>query len=70
MYPDTPFVIMPKMFFDFEKKKLFFSYTLRSKIDKIDVSKIAKKYGGGGGKTCSGFKIDKDIFKIIYWILK
>jgi oligoribonuclease NrnB/cAMP/cGMP phosphodiesterase (DHH superfamily) len=38
-----------------------FQYSLRSKND-IDVSEIAKQYGGGGHKNAAGFQLDKLIF--------
>jgi len=33
------------------------TYSLRSRENGIDVSEIAKKYGGGGHKHAAGFKI-------------
>lgn len=37
-----------------------FSYSLRSSEDGVDVSEIAKQYGGGGHKHAAGFKIKID----------
>jgi hypothetical protein len=62
MYPNSLFVIMPRMFFDYKKEKILFSYTLRS--NKIDVSKIAKDFGGGGSNICAGFTSEKNIFEL------
>jgi oligoribonuclease NrnB/cAMP/cGMP phosphodiesterase (DHH superfamily) len=41
-----------------------FNFSLRSKDDGEDVSKIAAKFGGGGHKNASGFRID-DLSKLI-----
>lgn len=52
--------IMLTFIFDGEK----FNISLYTKKDNIDVSEIAKKYGGGGHKKASGFSI-KNIAKIL-----
>ncbi len=35
------------------------SYSLRSRDDRIDVSAIAKKFGGGGHRNAAGFKVPR-----------
>ena len=46
---DQPFAVG---YFDDDKQRI---YSLRSSEDGIDVSEIAKKYGGGGHKHAAGF---------------
>lgn len=48
-----PFAVM---YFDTATDRIF---SLRSTEDGIDVSEIAKRYGGGGHKHAAGFKIKK-----------
>jgi oligoribonuclease NrnB/cAMP/cGMP phosphodiesterase (DHH superfamily) len=50
MYPDSPYAVG---YFDLPDKRI---YSLRSrKGSEVDVSEIAKKYGGGGHKHAAGF---------------
>jgi len=49
------------MYFEKGDKRL---YSLRSAENGMDVSKIAKKYGGGGHYHAAGFSIDKPIVEI------
>lgn len=44
-------------YFDMKDKRVF---SLRSREDGIDVSEIAKRYGGGGHKHAAGFSIPLD----------
>lgn len=48
-WPNTPFVMA---YSDHEKGR---SYSLRSTDDRMDVSVIAQKYGGGGHRNAAGF---------------
>lgn len=42
-------------------------FSLRSKNDGLDVSEIARKYGGGGHKHAAGFTLaEKDLHKIVF----
>lgn len=41
-------------------------FSLRSSQDGLDVSEIAKKFGGGGHKHAAGFKVDiKDLWELL-----
>ena len=40
-----------------------YSYTLYSNDKNVDCSKIAEKYGGGGGRGASGFSSNELLFK-------
>lgn len=40
-------------------------FSLRSAKDGVDVSEVAKKFGGGGHKNAAGFKIDRVAFESI-----
>lgn len=40
-------------------------FSLRSAEDGVDVSEVAKKFGGGGHKNAAGFKIDRVAFESI-----
>jgi uncharacterized protein len=42
-----------------------FVFSLRSAEDGIDVSEIAKKYGGGGHKHAAGFKIVRSVWEAL-----
>ena len=54
--PDCDFAMI--WFYDHEK--LGYSCSLRAFHDTTDVSEIAKKFGGGGHKKASGFRLDAD----------
>lgn len=38
-----------------------FNYSLRSGDDAVDVSEIAKKYGGGGHHNAAGFRVERPV---------
>lgn len=43
----------------FQREDGLFVYSLRSRGDGLDVSEIARQYGGGGHKQASGFQVKK-----------
>lgn len=47
--------------FSFNGRNGTWTYSMYSKI--VDVSNIAKKYGGGGHRGAAGFNLDKLIFE-------
>ena len=47
--------------FSFNGRNGTWKYSMYSKT--VDVSNIAKKYGGGGHKGAAGFNMDKLIFE-------
>ena len=49
------------MYFETEDKRI---YSLRSADDGIDVSEVAKKFGGGGHFHAAGFSVDKPIVEL------
>jgi oligoribonuclease NrnB/cAMP/cGMP phosphodiesterase (DHH superfamily) len=51
---DRPFAAT---YYDTEKKRIF---SLRSNDKGLDVSEIAKSYGGGGHRNASGFVVDRN----------
>lgn len=56
---DHAFVLM------FQRKPGMILYSMRSNADNprhVDVSEIAKKYGGGGHKHAAGFKVSQPLF--------
>lgn len=38
-----------------------FNYSLRSTDESVDVSEIAKKYGGGGHRNAAGFRVERPV---------
>lgn len=59
IYNPTQHDIMIAFVFD----GVYWSYELYTTKEEIDCSEIAKKYGGGGHKNASGFRIKEFIFK-------
>jgi len=55
--PDCDFAVI--WYYDHEDKMI--KVSLRSFHDKIDVSEIAKKFGGGGHKKASGFQLSGEL---------
>jgi oligoribonuclease NrnB/cAMP/cGMP phosphodiesterase (DHH superfamily) len=43
----------------FQRQDHKFQFSLRSRSDGVDVSAIAKEYGGGGHRNAAGFELDK-----------
>jgi phosphoesterase RecJ-like protein len=50
------------MYYFWDGKRQVYQVGLRSRND-IDVSAVAKKFGGGGHKQASGFTCDKIIWE-------
>lgn len=60
IYPEIDFAMI--VVYDFAKK--FWCVSLRGK-DKVDLSQIAKKFGGGGHFNASGFKWRKTLEELV-----
>ena len=54
--PDCDFA----MIWYYDHEKLGYNCSLRAFHDTTDVSEVSKKFGGGGHKKASGFRLDAD----------
>lgn len=66
-YPLAPFAAAFFQRHDKTRTDTVWQFSLRSKVNGLDVSEIAKKFGGGGHRNAAGFQV-QSLTEVGWWV--